>query len=258
MLEFDEDTTRLLDQVYAGSDFAARRRVSFDALRVRPGDSVVDIGCGNGLMLPDLARAAGTEGQVIGVDPSDQMRASAQSRCVDLPGVILKSGTAADLPVEDATADRALSVQVFEYIADIPPCLAEVARVLRPGGRLVIGDMHFGTFCWHSDDADRMAAMMASWEQHAAHLDAPALLPGMMVQAGFEVEEVRTITLCDHLLRPDGLARAMISLMAAYAKKQKHLSERDVDAWADEQAQLAREGRFFFSLTHYVTVARRI
>lgn len=69
MLRFDEETTRLLDIVYQGADITRRRQASFDALRPAAGETIVDIGCGNGLLTLELARAVGSEGKVIGVVP---------------------------------------------------------------------------------------------------------------------------------------------------------------------------------------------
>lgn len=75
MLQFDETTTKLLEIAYQGGDVTRRRRMAFDALHLSDGDTVVDIGCGNGLLTEEIARAIGQSGHVIGVDPSADMRA---------------------------------------------------------------------------------------------------------------------------------------------------------------------------------------
>jgi len=63
MLKFDEDTARLLEIAYQGGDVSRRRRIAFDALNLSEGDTVVDIGCGNGLLTEEIARAADTRWQ---------------------------------------------------------------------------------------------------------------------------------------------------------------------------------------------------
>ena len=68
MLKFDEETTKLLEIAYQGGDVARRRRKAFDALHLAEGDTVIDIGCGNGFLTEEIARAIGKTGQVIGVD----------------------------------------------------------------------------------------------------------------------------------------------------------------------------------------------
>ncbi|MDV7145284.1 methyltransferase domain-containing protein [Tropicimonas sp. TH_r6] len=257
MLEFDADTTRLLEQCYQGADITRRRRESFDRLRPGPGDRIVDIGCGNGLLTLELARAVGESGEVIGVDPSADMRGAAQERCRESSNTRILDGTADALPLADGLADKALSVQVFEYLSDVPSALAEASRILRPGGRLVLGDIHFGSMVWHSDDPERMARMCASWDRHAVHLDLPAHLPGLMREAGFVVDGTDPVTLCDCELRPDGLAFMLLRLMERYAVANGHMGAAEAAAWAEEQHALAQAGRFFFSVSHFVTVAHK-
>ncbi|MDF0599962.1 methyltransferase domain-containing protein [Psychromarinibacter sp. C21-152] len=257
MLQFDDSTARILEDAYQWADFTRRRRANFDALAAQPGQTVLDLGCGNGLLTEDLSRAVGDAGRVHGVDPSAAMLQSARVRLAGRENVTLAEGTAAALPLADGSLDGAVSVQVFEYVDDVPAALAELHRALRPGGRLVIGDMHFGTYAWRSDDPDRMRRMQAAWDRHLVHPDLPERLPEDLARAGFTVRESIPVTLTDRHYRPDSLVRMMIILMTRYAIAQELLPEAEVRAWADEQAALAEAGRFFFSLTHFVTVAER-
>ena len=258
MLQFDDATARILENAYQGGDFRRRRRASFDALDPSPGQVLADIGCGNGLLTVDLAHAAGPTGQVIGIDPSDDMLALAQRRLEDLPQARLETGTAESLPFVDGELDGAVSLQVFEYLPDPSAAVREACRALKSGGRLVIGDMHFGTLAWHSDLPERMERMKASWNQHVEDPHLPVRLPSILNLNGFAIERVAPVTFSDTDLRPDGTARMMLILMENYAVAKKHLTADDARAWAQEQEHLATEGRFFFTLTHFVIVARKL
>lgn len=257
MLTFDAGVAQLLDTAYQGADLTRRRQASFDALAPLPGETILDIGCGNGLLTRDLARAVGPSGRVIGIDPSPDMRASAETHCAGFPHVVLLDGTAHDLPVPDAEADRAVSVQVFEYVDDLDRAIAETLRALKPGGRLVISDVHFDTLAWFSDDPDRMREMCASWDRHCVHRDAASQISALLKSQGHDVMEVRPFTMSDHVLKPDGIAMMMLHLMQAYAVQNDHLDAERVQDWFDEQVALAKDGRFFFSLTQFVVVARK-
>jgi arsenite methyltransferase len=258
MLEFDAATTKLLDTAYQGSDFAKRRRASFDVVDPLPGDRILDLGCGPGLLTLELARAVGPKGLVFGLDPSPDMRATAVKRCEDEPVVQIIDGSAQDIPFEDESLDKAVAVQVFEYFDNLEDPLKELRRVLRPGGRVVISDMHFGTWVWHSADSDRMERMMKIWDLHLADREVPEKLPALLKDNGFQNACTIPLTLFDTVLRPDGMARMLMILMSGYAQKNGQLPDAEIAAWLSEQESLAAEGRFFMAITHFITYAERI
>ena len=92
---------------------------------------VVDIGCGEGQVARVVA-AAGLD--VLGVDPAMSQVQVARARG---GGPSYEQGSATDLPVGDGAADAAVACLVFEHISEVDAALAEVARVLRPGGRFL-------------------------------------------------------------------------------------------------------------------------
>ena len=111
-------------------DFA--RRAILDALHLGPGDRLLDIGCGGGLLLRD-AMAFGAV--VTGLDHSPEMVALARERA---PGATVVEGRAERLPFADSTF-TAVSMSVVFFFFDEPDlALEEARRVLRPGGRLAV------------------------------------------------------------------------------------------------------------------------
>ena len=73
----------------------------------------------------------------------------------------------------------------------------------------------------------------------------------MTRDAGFTAIELEPFTFCDTTMRPDGIAFMLMHLMSRYAAENDHMAEAETKAWFDEQVNLARQGRFFFSLTYY-------
>ncbi len=258
MLQFDEETTKLLEVAYQGCDVSRRRRMAFDALFLSPGDRIVDIGCGNGLLTEELARGVGTTGDIIGVEPSADMRAAAEARCANEPTVKIVDGLADALPVQDSSMDKAVAVQVLEYLPDIPAAIGDAHRVLRPGGRFVAVDTGCKTLDWFSEDEPRMARVQAAWDHHYTEARVAALWPHLTKDAGFAAIEVTPFTFCDVTLRPDGIAHMLLHLMSRYASQNGHMPEAECQAWFDEQIELAAQGRFFFSLTYYLMSAVKV
>lgn len=251
MLKFDEETTKLLEIAYQGGDVTRRRRKAFDALHLCENDTVIDIGCGNGLLTEEIARAIGRTGHVVGVDPSEEMRALASARCAAFPSVQIADGRADALPMRNGAADKAVAVQVLEYLPDIPAAVREAHRVLRIGGRFVAVDTGCRTLDWFSEDVDRMQRVQAAWDHHYIEARVAACWPRVTQEAGFSAVEIEPFTFCDVTMRPDGIAFMLMHLMSRYAAENDHLSEAETRAWFDEQVELANQGRFFFSLTYY-------
>ncbi len=110
---------------------------------LKEGESVVDVGCGAGFDTLIAARQIGPEGTIIGVDMTAEMRAktAAGAAAMGFSHVEARDGFAETLPVEDGWADVIISNGVVNLCPDKPAVFHEMARVLRPGGRIQIGDI---------------------------------------------------------------------------------------------------------------------
>ena len=113
---------------------------------IRPGDRVVDAGAGSGVDTLVAARLVGDGGRVIGVDMTTAMldkarRAAAQA---GMANVEFREGLLESLPIEDGWADVIISNGVLNLVPDKAAALREMARVLRPGGRLQLADIVLG------------------------------------------------------------------------------------------------------------------
>ena len=115
----------------------------FSLGEILPGDRVVDVGCGAGIDSLIAAKKVGPDGRVIGVDmtPSMLQKARQAAKETGLANVEFREGYAEELPIADGWADAVISNGVLNLMPDKAAALEEMARVLKSGGRLQIGDI---------------------------------------------------------------------------------------------------------------------
>lgn len=115
--------------------------------RIKPGEAVLDIGCGSGTDLLLAAIQTGPSGKAIGVDMTVTMleRAREAASRAELPQVELRTGDATHLPLDADSVDVVISNGVLNLVPEKDTALREMARVLKPGGRVQIADIVLDT-----------------------------------------------------------------------------------------------------------------
>jgi arsenite methyltransferase len=257
---FDATASRKLQAAYLTPDVVEQRRTTLHALALRPGERVLDVGSGPGLLVAEMAQAVGPAGHVTGLDVSDAMLALGQRRCADLTGTGRPSFIKADataLPFADGAFDVAVSTQVYEYVADLPTALAELHRVLRPGGRTLILDTDWDSIVWHATDAKQMTRLLAAWMERFADPYLPRTLARRLRDAGFQVDRRDVLVLLNPEYDPNTYSIANGEIMADFAVTQGRLTRDEADAWTQDLYRLGEEGQYFFSLNRYLFLAHR-
>ncbi len=141
MLGYDEPLVESLPQGTVDSFAGTGNPFSFGDLR--PGETVLDIGCGAGFDTLIAARQVGPSGRVIAVDMTPAMleKTAAGARELGLDNVDCRRGLAEELPVDDESVDVVISNGVINLCPDKVAVMKGVRRVLKPGGRFQIADI---------------------------------------------------------------------------------------------------------------------
>jgi SAM-dependent methyltransferase len=161
-------------------------RRAMQALAPRPGEQILDIGCGSGETSLELAAAVGPGGQVLGVDISRPLLDVARRRGAGVPGVAFIEADAQTFAFEVARFDGVFSRFGVMFFADPPAAFANLRRALRPGGRLAF-------VCWRRPDENPI--MTLPMQAALKHLPPPEptdpTAPGPFAFA--DPDRVRTI-----------------------------------------------------------------
>lgn len=156
--------------------------------------------------------------------------------------------------MDSESFDRALCVQVLEYVEDAAATLAEMHRALRPGGRVVIWDVDWATVSWHTEDPERMARMLAAWDEHLAHPSLPRTLSGSLRAAGFEDVRMDAHAFATAELTMESYGGAALPVIERYVAGE---GADEVEAWAGEQRELGERGEFYFACMQFCFSATR-
>ena len=259
VMEFDENLSLLIDRLYNTPDVVEQRNATLRMLNLQPGEVVLDIGSGPGIMAQEIANRVGEAGTVYGVDISDDMLAIAEQRCADLLNVEFQKADALSLPFDDNYFDVVVSTQVYEYVDNIDLALDELYRVLKPGGRVLILDTDWDSSVWHTSNRERMHRIIDVWNRHCPHPFLPRTLATRLQTAGLKVVQNTIIPIMNRgYNQKNTYSYIAIDLIRDYAAKQLDVSDDELDAWVHELHQHEEDGSYFFSINRYVFIAYKL
>jgi len=254
-LEFDSEMSRRIESTYVTPDIIEQRRQVRALLSLQPGEAVLDIGVGPGILAAEMAAEVGPAGRVCGIDISDSMLALAETRAHEegSAAIELQRSDADPLPYADGSFDVVVSTQVLEYVEDIPGTLAEIRRVLRPGGRVLLLDTDWDSIVWHSTDDDRMRRVLEAFDEHLVDPHLPRTLRRSLTDAGFTVSQPRVLPLFNAGYDRETYSAGMLGIIASFVSGRGGLTDAEIDGWADDLRNLAED--YFFSVNRYLFVA---
>ncbi|WP_344209923.1 methyltransferase domain-containing protein [Nonomuraea bangladeshensis] len=237
-----EALVRRLDAVDARPGAAALRARSYELLELSAGAGVVDVGCGAGRAVAELA---GRGARPVGVDVSAEMLAVARHRW---PEGDFRLGDACALPLEDGSVAGYRADKVFHELAEPARALAEARRVLVPGGRAVLAGQDWDTFVIDSDDPALTRRLVHARADLVTAPRAARRQRNLLLDAGFSDvhAEVRTEVFTDAAMLP------VLAGLAAAARTAGAVDADQETAWVAEQRRRAETGRLFLALPIFV------
>lgn len=187
------------------------------------------------------------------VDLSRSMLAATRERAPEVRGC---QGTAEALPLAEDCVDAALTVQVYEYLRDVRAAAAELARVLRPGGRAVVVATDWDTLVWRADDEERAERLLTAYEDHCEQPRLGSRLAGPLRDAGLTVEAVEPYPVLCTEAGEGTFAGWLARLVAEYLHGHDDADDEEVEAWLADLHEREAAGETFLSFTQFCYLVR--
>jgi arsenite methyltransferase len=257
-LAFSGDMARLQQAIAESHDLVVRRGTVLDALNLRTGERVLELGCGGGYFAHEAARFVGPTGRVCAIDISPDQIAAAQQRCAEFGRVECRQADIAAPPYGDAQFDAIFAVQVLEYLADLDGALRHVHRMLRPGGRLVVVATDWSSAVWYSENAQRMKRVLAAWAPHTPCPDLPSILAARLRRAGIQPLRQIAIPIVNASYNPASFSYWVTRVIRPFVVSRQTVTDQEAAEWFDEFDKLEESGAYFFCLTSILTEAVKV
>ena len=255
-VEVAERMAAFLEQRSQFADQVEVNRALLSALDLQPGERVLEAGCGSGA----LARmAAGSQERgihLVGLDISPDFLAFARRIDSQDSQVLYVAGDVQSLPLTSGSFDAAIAARLLLHVDDPLPVVCELARAIRPGGRIVLMDWDFETLAVDHPDRE-LTRRLLHWrnDHHGGNNWSGRQLLRLAIQAGLQKPKVIPVTSVardEHTNLTHSLLRA-----AEMAQQGGAISRDEHDRWVGLVQERLEKGTFFASMAYFIIIATR-
>ena len=234
-----------------------RRMTVIEALNIRSGQSIIDIGCGGGHLLKELGMCVGGKGHISGLDNSRQQLENAKAYCSEYDYIEFIEGSATDIPCDAESFDALAAIQTYEYIEVVNPALKEARRVLKLGCPIAIVSILWDHCRFYGADEALNQTIFDAFKAHCFHQMLPMELSHLLPDSGFGSITRQNLSYIETTLHAGMAGFYLSKLMALFATTQG-VSDTDAELWLSQLQKADDDGRFGFVNFPVLTMATAI
>ena len=248
-----------------GEAATSYKTLSYDLLQLEPGRQVLDVGCGIGVDLPALAERVGTDGLVIGLDHDPNLLKTAREASVGRSNVRLVVAEALELPFPNRSFDGVRADRVLQYVPESAQVLAEAARVLRPGGTLVLVEPDWRAIALFpaspsgGDDDHTWSAIVHLCRRRLPHALIGRQLAALLQQQGTSVWESVQAQVVAYTFLSWQVTNTLlqISNLAQALMQEEPARTDEINTWLQAMETAAQRNEFFACVPMFFAHARK-
>jgi ubiquinone/menaquinone biosynthesis C-methylase UbiE len=258
-IEFTEPLLRALEAQRHSAAALTKRARFLDLLDASPGEWILDVGCGSGSFCRAVAPQVLPGGRVIGVDREAEAidlatRLSAVEAATTLA---FNQADGHDLPFDDQSFDAVVCISVLEFCEHPCEVLAEIRRVLRPGGRLLAANADEDTRVYNGHDRELGRRITRAIADRGRDPWLARRLASMLIAAGFHLEQETVLVDVEREFAPESSGYTHAHLWREYLLRGAGILAQDYDLWLTDLEACAQDGSYSYSVVTYAYLATR-
>jgi ubiquinone/menaquinone biosynthesis C-methylase UbiE len=223
------------------------------------GERILEVGCGSGVLCRQIAPAVAPGGSITGVDISPEFLGLARDYAASggaSASLQWSASQAEALPFQEACFDGAFAARLLLHVLHPQAVLNELARVVRPGGRVVVMDWDFDTVAVDHSDRE-LTRRLIHWrcDHHGGNNWSGRQLWGRMVAAG--LLNVKAAPLVSVARRGNDSLTLSLFRAAQVARDGGAIAPEEHDAWVEELRSRLGDGSYFASIVYFIVVGER-
>lgn len=253
---FDEKTARQLSMIYQTEDIKEMQRQYRAWFDPKPGETILDVGCGTGVNVLAISKLVGAAGKVFGIDNSEAMLAVARDKA-SAENVEYRLMAVEAMDFADNSFDGVVCTQVLGYVANPVLVIQSLLRLAKPAGRVFIAETDWDTLAYSIPDKELQRKVTLSFTDHHGDGWVGRRLYALCRQAGASEIELHPYVIhnAEYSIRKYGGPLSYV--IRDYLLRSKKCAEEEVKRWCQSLSDAFDDHTYFFSLNRFVCILRK-